>query len=86
MQWSPSDTWLIDASWLSIGETFDSSIPTGDMFLDSYNRVDVTTTYRPSDLFNLVFSIDNILDEDYEHAIGFPSPGARARLGVRYLF
>ena len=86
MQWSPSDTWLIDASWLSIGETFDSSIPTGDMYLDSYNRVDVTTTYRPSDSFNILLSIDNLFDEDYEQAIGFPSPGARARLAVRYLF
>ena len=86
MQWSPSDIWLIDASWLSIGKTFDSSIPTGDMFLDSYNRVDVTTTYRPSDSFNILLSLSNLLDEDYEQAIGFPSTGARARLAVRYLF
>ena len=86
MQWSPTDTWLIDASWLSIGETFDSSIPTGDMFLDAYNRVDVTATYRRSDSFNILMSIDNLLDEDYQQAIGFPAPGARARLAVRYLF
>ena len=86
MQWSPSDTWLIDASWLSIGETFDTSIPTGDMYLDSYNRVDITTTYRPSDSFNILFSIDNLFDEDYQQAIGFPSPGSRARLALRYLF
>ena len=86
MQWSPTDTWLIDASWLSIGETFDSSIPTGDMFLDAYNRVDVTATYRRSDSFNILISVDNLLDEDYQQAIGFPAPGARARLAVRYLF
>ncbi len=86
IQWSPSDSWLIDASWLSIGETFDSSIPTGDMFLDDYNRVDVTATYLSSDSLNILLSFTNLLDEDYEQAIGFPSPGTRARLAVRYLF
>jgi len=84
--WAASDKWLIDASWLNVGETFDSSIPTGDMFLDGYNRVDVTATYSYSDNLNLLFSVDNLLDEDYAEAIGFPSPGARARVGLRYGF
>jgi len=86
VQWTPTDTWLIDASWLSIGESFDSSVPTGDMTLDSYNRVDVTATYRHSDSVNVLVSIDNLFDEDYEQAIGFASAGARARVGIRYLF
>ncbi len=86
MRWSPTEAWLIDASWLSIGETFDSSIPTGDMYLDSYNRIDATVTYRGFDRLNVLLSVDNVLDEDYEQAIGFPSFGARARLGVRMSF
>jgi outer membrane cobalamin receptor len=86
MRWSPAEAWLIDASWLSIGETFDSSIPTGDMYLDGYNRIDATLTYRGFDRLNVLLSVDNVLDEDYEQAIGFPSPGARARLGVRMTF
>lgn len=85
-QWTPSDSWLIDASWSSIGETYDSSIPTGVVTLDGYNRVDVAVTYRHSDQFNVLFSVDNLFDEEYEQAIGFPSPGARPRLGFRYLF
>jgi len=84
--WAASDKWLIDASWLSVGETFDSSIPTGDMFLDGYNRVDVTATYSHTDNLNLLLSVDNAFDEDYAEAIGFPSPGVRARLGLRYRF
>ncbi len=86
MRWTPSDRWLIHASWLYVGETFDSSIPTGDLFLDNYNRLDVTATLNYSDKLNLLLSVDNILDEDYAEAIGFPSPGLRARVGLRYLF
>jgi len=85
-RWAPNDKWLLDASWLNVGETFDSSIPTGDMVLDGYDRVDVTATFKPSGKLNILLSVDNLLDEDYFEAIGFPSPGARARLGIRYTF
>jgi len=86
MRWTPSDQWLVNASWLYVDETFDSSIPTGDLFLDSYNRVDVTVTLRYSEKLSLLLSVDNLLDEDIEEAIGFPSPGVRGRLGLRWLF
>lgn len=86
MRWAPSDRWLLDASWLNVGETFDSSIPTGDMYLDSHNRVDITATFSATDKMRMLFSIDNLFDEDYAEAIGFPSPGMRARLGIRYQF
>ena len=77
---------MLDAAWLNVGKTFDSSIPTGDMYLESYNRVDVTATYSPSENLDVLFSMDNLLDEEYFEAIGFPSIGARARVGIRYGF
>jgi outer membrane receptor protein involved in Fe transport len=88
VHWSPSDRWLLDATWLYTGETFDSSIPTGDEYLvlDSYSRVDTTVTYRYSDRLHAVFSVTNLLDEGYYQAIGFPAAGTRARLGVRLQF
>ena len=86
MRWVPSDKWLVDASWLNVGETIDSSIPTGEMFLDGYNRVDVTATFRPKSNLDVLISVDNLLDEDYAEAIGFPSPGTRTRLGIRYRY
>jgi outer membrane cobalamin receptor len=86
VRWLPSDKWLIDASWLNVGKTFDSSVPTGDLYLDGYNRVDATATYRHSDHLKILMSVDNLLDGDYAEAIGFPSPGARARLGIRFRF
>jgi len=84
--WLPSERWGIDASWLHTGETFDSSIPTGDMFLDSHNRVDVTATFRYASNLQAVISVNNLFDEDYYEAIGFPAAGMRARFGVRYQF
>jgi vitamin B12 transporter len=86
LSWLPSASWGIDASWLYSGETFDSSIPTGDQFLDSYNRLDVTATYHHNDALHAVFSITNLFDEDFYEAIGFPAPSTRARLGFRYQF
>jgi outer membrane cobalamin receptor len=86
VDWSPSDKLSLHASWLNVGETFDSSIPTGDMFLDGYSRVDAAVTFRQSNSLDLVLSVDNLFDEDYQEAIGFPSPGTRARLGIRYQF
>jgi len=84
--WLPSERWGIDASWLHTGETFDSSIPTGDMFLDSHNRVDVTATFRYASNLQAVISVNNLFDEDYYEAIGFPAAGMRARFGIRYRF
>ena len=86
LRWLPSDKWLVHASWLNVGDTFDSSIPTGDMILDGYSRVDAAVTFRQSDALDIVLSMDNLFDEDYQEAIGFPSPGTRARLGIRYQF
>lgn len=86
VQWTPNDAWLIDASWLSIGDTYDNSVPTGLMQLSGYNRVDVTATWRVSDKLSLLLSADNLLDEEYEQMIGFSSRGVRPRLALRYLF
>ena len=86
LRWAPSDKWLLDSSWLYTGKTWDTSVPTGAQWLDSYNRMDTTLTYRHSDDLQAVLSVTNLFDEDYHEAIGFPAPGARARLGLRYAF
>ncbi len=86
LSWLPTDSWGIDASWLYAGETFDTSIPTGNQMLDGYDRLDVTATYHHTDTLRAVLSVSNLFDEDYYEAIGFPAPGARVRLGLRYQF
>jgi outer membrane receptor protein involved in Fe transport len=72
----------LDADLLLVGDSFDSSIPTGGEELDGYARLDVALTWRPVDELRCVLSVDNILDENYEEAIGFPAPGRRLRFTI----
>ena len=68
-----------------VGKAFDSSIPTGEVKLDSYTRLDVALTYKWRKL-SATFAIDNLLDDHYEQFVGFEQPGIRARVGVAYSF
>ena len=64
----------------------DSSIPTGILELDAWNRVDLSLGWMATPRLRLALAVDNLLDGDYEEAVGFPAAGIRPRLGVRYLF
>lgn len=86
LRWAPNHRWLLHASWLTVGQSMDSSIPTGEMVLGGYDRIDMTVTFKPSEKLSVLLSVDNLIDEDYFEAIGFPSPGNRTRLGLRYRF
>jgi vitamin B12 transporter len=68
-----------------VGKAFDSAIPTGEVELDSYTRVDAALTYRWRNL-SATFALDNLLNDKYEQFIGFEQPGIRARVGVGYRF
>ena len=68
------------------GKVFDSSIPTGDLFLDDYTRVDISSTWRVFKNLTLSLSVENALDVDYEETIGFPSEGITSRLSFNGLF
>ncbi len=50
--------------------------------LDSYNRLDVSFIWDFSHQWQASLTLDNILDEDYEEAIGFESPDRQLRLGL----
>ncbi len=86
LRWVPATDWLVHAAWSFVGETFDSSVPTGGLWLDGYERLDATLTWRPTEHLDLLLSVDNLLDTDYEEAIGFLAPARRGRLGFRYRY
>jgi outer membrane cobalamin receptor len=67
-----------------VGSVKDSSIPTGPVTLDSWARVDLSAIWRMSEHIAVFIEIDNLLDSDYEEAIGFTAPGIRPRAGVRW--
>lgn len=86
LRWTPGADWQLDLDWLWVDETFDHALPTGTVVLDPYHRVDLALGWQTSTRLRLVFAVDNLLDAEYEEALGFPAPGIRPRLAVRYRF
>ena len=77
--WRPAAQLTFDASFAAVGSVFDSSVPTGDVFLPSWRRVDLAGHYRCGRTVTLSAAVDNLLDARFEEAIGVPSPGVRVR-------
>ncbi len=80
--WRPLETLRLSLTALFVGSLLDSSIPTGDVRLDAYTRVDFATSWDFCEFATLTFAVDNLLDQDYEEAVGFPSPGVNPRVGI----
>jgi len=81
--WRPSSGWRASTHVLYVGDTFDSSVPTGDSVLDSYVRVDVSMAWMYSEKISTSFAIINLFDEEYYEFVGFPAPGMQLKIGVR---
>jgi vitamin B12 transporter len=71
---------------LFVSEVLDSSIPTGDVRLDAYARVDLTVHWTVNPTVAVFLTVDNLFDADYEEFVGFPAPGINPRFGVRVRF
>jgi outer membrane cobalamin receptor len=80
--WHIDDHWDVfaDARWTA--ERHGSSVPTGDRDLDSYERIDLSVSRRLANDAKIYFNLDNALDSSYEDAVGFPTRGVQARLGI----
>lgn len=64
----------------------DSSIPTGDIELDGYIRVDTSVTWTINKNLRTYLAVDNLFDTDYEQFVGFKAPGIRPRIGIQGKF
>ncbi|MBW2398332.1 MAG: TonB-dependent receptor [Deltaproteobacteria bacterium] len=82
--WNPLPSVTVRTAALFVGSVKDSSIPTGPVTLDSWTRVDLSAAWRLNEHITVFLEIDNLLDSDYEEAIGFPAPGIRPRAGVQW--
>jgi vitamin B12 transporter len=69
-----------------VGTALDSSIPTGEVHLDAYTRVDVSASWKLSEKFEAYLAVDNLTDQQYEEFVGFESRGIAPRAGVRFSF
>ena len=81
-----NEKWNLVTSVLILDEFYESSIPTGDFFFDGYTRSDAALTHRTRENLVVRFAVENLFDENYEEAIGFPATGIRARIGINEPF
>lgn len=86
LQWRPLPALDVNLNTLVVGKTPDSSIPTGDVTLDAYVRVDVAAVWTHNDVWRVFLTVDNLFAADYEEFVGFPAPGSNPRLGVQARF
>lgn len=95
-RWTASvvGNWQINGAWAAVfeyrysGEQWAASRYTGEEVtqeLDDYYRLDWVLHWQPAPAWELQLSADNVLDEDYETAVGFPAPGRKFRFGVRFI-
>lgn len=58
----------------------------GDVALDAYSTLDLSLAWRFAERWEPFVRVDNVLDEEYEEAAGYPAPGLgfRAGIGLRF--
>ncbi len=84
--WRPMPALTLTAAATFVGTVPDSSIPTGDVVLGSWMRLDLGAAWRVRERLSLTLALDNALDSDHAEVVGFTTPGARLRAGVRAEF
>ncbi len=86
LNWAISERWNLNATARYVGARLTTSIPTGDVDASGFALLGVTARYERLPTQSFWISLDNALDEDYQDAPGFPSPGARVRFGAGLSF
>jgi len=83
--WKPLDSLNVGIRTLFVGDVLDTSVPTAPavVTLESYERIDLAISWAPRDWVEVYLAVDNLLDADFEEAVGFPAVGIRPRAGVR---
>ncbi|MBS0448301.1 MAG: TonB-dependent receptor [Proteobacteria bacterium] len=80
--WMPRDD--AQLSWRTeyAAQTFDSSIPTGNLTLPTYLRSDVTCSWLWRKGLSLTLAVDNVFDKENESYVGAVAPGRRFRASI----
>jgi len=86
LAWRFAEGWTLRAAADWTDERRDSSVPTGPLDLEAYLCVDLSLSWQVTEALQAALSVENVMHEDYEEAIGFPAIGRRTRLGLRYEF
>jgi outer membrane receptor protein involved in Fe transport len=86
LNWAPMAALTLTGAITAVDRIPDSSVPTGDVWLDSWARCDIAAAWRVRDNWSVTVAIENLLDAQYEEAVGFPALGRAARVGLRAEF
>ena len=84
-QWQLSPQWNTSLDYQYSGQQWAASRHTGEQVteeLDDYHRVAWVLHWQLAPAWLLSLSVDNVLDEDYETAVGFAAPSREFRFGV----
>jgi len=87
VQWQVRPDWLTALDYQYTGGQWATSRHTGEAVtekLDAFHRVDWELQWQATSAWQVRLSVDNLLDEDYETAVGFPAPGREFRLGLKF--
>jgi vitamin B12 transporter len=83
--WQISANWHVALDYQWTGEQYASSRYTGSTVietLDDFNQLDMSLAWQILDWAAVEVAFDNVLDEDFQTAVGFSSPGRSVRLAV----
>jgi iron complex outermembrane receptor protein/vitamin B12 transporter len=83
--WQISGDWASTLDYQWVGEQYASSLHTGEFVveeLNNYHRLDWNIRYQLNRSIALDLALDNLLDEDYQTAVGFVTAGRTARLAI----
>ena len=83
LSWSVQDAIRLSVSWLHSGQVFDSSIPTGGVEIDGYDRFDVSATWAATERMEIWVAMDNATSTSYKESVGFNAPRNLLRAGFR---
>ena len=85
--WQITNSLRTGLDYQLVGEQYATSQHTGAVTLeklDAYNRMDANLFWSISDSLEINVTVENLFDEDYQNAIGFPAPGLLWRAGLRW--
>ena len=84
INYTASDNVLVWARGQRTSRRFDSSIATGDLFLPSFNSLDIGARWKLRPRWTLTTNVQNVLNESYEQSVGNVRDDSSVLLQLQY--
>lgn len=81
-----SEQLALTGRWAINDDYYDSSVPTGLIELDGYDRLDVGASWQATKALVLRANAKNLLDDDSEESVGFDNGGREFTVSASYQF